>query len=147
MTKNTKSVLIGIVIGAIVLAGGQYAWSKYQDGVKAKDLSVSMQGLKAATNKTAYLNSYFSSQPRPTKGVSVGLSNSSASEGGGYCSDLKDYIYGIYDYMENNCAKSYGQTSNSYLLDTSSENCSAASYYETLARVYWFEAGCSLEAN
>ena len=101
MSKNTKSILIGIVIGAIVLAGGQYAWSKYQASVKAKDFSVSMQGLKAATNKNAYLNTLFTEKAK-SSGVSVGLSNSSASEPtSDYCWALAGYIGDIREYIEN----------------------------------------------
>ncbi len=137
MTKEIKNILLGVVIGAIVVAGGQYAWSKYQDGVKAKNLSVSMQGLKTATDKTAYLDSYFSSQPKPTKGVSIGLSNSSADEGGGYCSDLRNYIYEITDYTIS-CTDI---RSGSY--NTSNENCVTADWYFTLAKTYWYEADCS----
>lgn len=99
MSKNTKNILIGIVIGAIVVAGGQYAWSKYKTDKGIKDLSVSMQGLKTATNKIAYLNTLFTEKAK-SSGVSVGLSNSSASEGeSAYCYELDDYMQTIFKYV------------------------------------------------
>ena len=122
MSKNTKSILIGIVIGAIVLAGGQYAWSKYQAGVRAKDLSVSMQGLKAATNKTAYLNTLFTEKAK-SSGISVGFSNSSADDGdlavaevesgSSYCAELEQYLHDLSGYIgscrlrDPNCTLAY----------------------------------------
>ena len=91
-----------------------------------------MQGLKTATNKTAYLNTFFTEKAK-SSGVSVGLSNSSASEGeSAYCSELRGYMEALNDYMI------------SYPSGADRSNMDVAWEYWQTGKEYANQAGCFL---
>lgn len=98
MNKLTSRLILGIVIGAVVVAGGQWAFTKYQDKQISDNMTSFLSGYEKATNKPSYVADF---RKNYDGGVSVSLSNSSADGGDdldAWCWDVRRYLNALHVY-------------------------------------------------